>query len=132
MLYYYSFCICQVRLGFPHGASMHDPCESDDDEPVRPAVGPSSVDEGPVSSISDELSLALDLRDSDDDEAPVEEAPKASRPRPWTAPSGCSSDAGQKRHSCTGRWSGASHLPHYNGLRSEYGLSKEQLDERKR
>lgn len=113
---------------------MQEVSESDDDEPVRVRVGPSSVDaDGPVSSISDELSLALDLRDSDDDvPAPVEahKPQKAPRPRPWTAPSG-SSD-GQKRHSCAGRWSGAAHLPHYNGLRSEYGLSKEQLDERKR
>jgi hypothetical protein len=112
---------------------LHGESDDDDDEPVRPAVGPSSVmDDGPVSSISDELSLALDLHDSDDEDAPPPpEALKAPRPRPWTAPSGQRTD-GPKRHSCTGRWSGAAHLPHYNGLRSEYGLSKEQLDERKR
>ncbi|XP_059469270.1 coiled-coil domain-containing protein 181 [Neocloeon triangulifer] len=135
----------EVRLGFPHGAEMQDNFE-DDDEPARPRVGPSSVDEevleqdgsqssttcGAVRSISEELCLHLDLRDSSDDEQIDYGRQRRfeGRTRPWTAPS-----AGQNqkhRDACKGsRWTCA-HLPHYNGLRSEYGLSKEQLEERKR
>jgi hypothetical protein len=51
------------------------------------------------------------------------------RDRPWTAPN--SNRIRRDRDLCGSRWS-SSHLPTYNGMRSEYGLSKDQLEERKR
>ncbi|CAB3383512.1 Hypothetical predicted protein [Cloeon dipterum] len=129
----------EVRMGFPHGAELPHEFESDE-EAARPRVGPSSVEEEQgvegeeegeaspgVRSIAEELGLHLDLRDMDETED-ADEVVYLRAARPWTAPSA----AGHKhRDACKGRWTCA-HLPHYNGLRSEYGLSKEQLDERRR